>query len=72
MHINKSFSIANLCKDKKKLFRNLEKIPKMQVNVLSSIAFNKALLKYKYIIYLVMLKKYRLIEKIESKLLKNI
>ena len=47
MHINKSFSIANLCKDKKKIFRNLEKIQKTQVNVLSSISFNKALLTYK-------------------------
>ena len=36
--------MANYCKDKKKLFRNLEKIKKKQVNFLSFIAFNKALL----------------------------
>ena len=41
MHTNKSFSIANLCKDKKNLFWNLEKILKKQVDVLSSIDFNK-------------------------------
>ena len=38
-----SFSIANLIKERKKLFRNIEKIKKSKY-VLSSIAFNKALL----------------------------
>ena len=44
MNINNSFSIANLSKEKKKVFRNIEKIQKKQVNILSSIAFNKSLL----------------------------
>ena len=44
MNNNKSFSIANLSKDKKKLFRNLVKNKKKEVNVMASIAFNKALL----------------------------
>ena len=44
MNTNNSFSIANLSKEKKKVFRNIKKIQKKQVNVLSSIAFNKALL----------------------------
>ena len=44
MNNNNSFSIANLSKEKKKVFRNIEKIKKKQVNILSSIAFNKALL----------------------------
>ena len=44
MNTNNSFSIANLSKEKKKVFRNIEKIQKKQVNILSSIAFNKALL----------------------------
>ena len=44
MNTNNSFSIANLSKEKKKVIRNIEKIQKKQVNILSSIAFNKALL----------------------------
>ena len=44
MNTNNSFSIANLSKEKKKVFRNIEKIQKKQVNILSSKAFNKALL----------------------------
>ena len=45
MNTNNSFSIANLSKEKKKkVFRNIEKIQKKQVNILSSIAFNKVLL----------------------------
>ena len=44
MNTNNSFSIANLSKEKKKVFRYIEKIQKKQVNILSSIAFNKVLL----------------------------
>ena len=48
MNLNKSFSIDNLSKYKKKIFKTLKKIQKQEVNVLSSIAFNKALLRTLY------------------------
>ena len=38
---NKSSGIANLSKNKKKLFRKLKKNLKKEVNVMSSIAFTK-------------------------------
>ena len=44
MNTKNSFNIVNISKEKKKVFRNIEKIQIKQVNILSSIAFNKALL----------------------------